>query len=309
MTATAWGSAQPGLEQADAGTLEVPLDGRLRDLVEAYLAGGPATPAVPRDAATVMLVRPAPKRRGSEVFMLRRVAAMAFAAGAMVFPGGRVDEADAEPAIGWAGPSPQQWALRMACPVDTARAVVVAAVRELFEETGVLLAGSGPGSVIRDLGGPQWAEDRARLACHELSMAELVARHGLVLRTDLLGLRSHWLTPEFEPRRYDTYFFAAAVPEGQTPASCTTEASEGLWARPHQLFVEAAVGRVVLLPPTAYNLRQLDRAGSPEQFVAEEPPVDRIMLAATTAADGTRVLSATLPGTCASPGSQTPATD
>ncbi|MBU4335834.1 MAG: NUDIX domain-containing protein, partial [Actinobacteria bacterium] len=215
-------------------------------MVEAYLAGGPATPAVPRYAATVMLVRPAPRRRGSEVFMLRRAAAMAFAAGAMVFPGGRVDDSDSDAVTGWAGPSPQQWAQRMDCPVDTARAVVTAAVRELFEETGVLLAGSGPGSVVRDLDGPQWAEDRVRLAGHELSMGELAARRGLVLRTDLLGLRSHWLTPEFEPRRYDTYFFAAAVPEGQNPASCTTEASEELWARPHQLFVEAAVGRVML---------------------------------------------------------------
>lgn len=284
--------------------LEVPLDDRLRALLGAHIERGTAEPAAPRYAATVMLVRGGRRTPdddeldapGSlEVFMLRRAGTMAFAPDAVVFPGGRVDDRDADPRLPWAGPSARQWARRMGCDEATARHVVVAAAREVFEEAGILLAGRDASSVVGDLRGGGWSRERVRLASHDESFAEVLTRRGLVLRTDLLGLRSRWLTPEFEPKRYDTFFFAALVPEGQIPDAETSEALAGRWERPEQVIADGEAGRVLLLPPTAYNLTFLANAGSAAHFVFDDPCVDRIMLAPEVRADGAVVLSCVLP--------------
>jgi 8-oxo-dGTP pyrophosphatase MutT (NUDIX family) len=276
--------------------LEVPVDGRLRAALGAHLERDVAQPVAPRYAATVMLVRGGrPTADPLEVFMLRRAATMAFVPDAVVFPGGRVDERDADAGLPWAGPTARQWASRLGCDEATARCVVVAAAREVFEETGILLAGPDEHSVVGDLRDGGWSDDRARLASHEASFAGVLAGRGLVLRTDLLGLRSRWLTPEFEPKRYDTFFFAALVPAGQIPDAETSEAVAGRWVRPEQVLEEGDAGRLLLLPPTAYNLTFLAGAGGAEGFVFDTPRVERIMLAPTVTADGGVVLSCVLP--------------
>lgn len=194
-----------------------------------------------------------------EVFMLRRAASMAFAPSAYVFPGGGVDIRDAQDSLPWAGPSPADWARRLAAPTQAqARELVVAAVRELFEECGVLLAGPDATSVVADLTGPEWDRARAALVARELSFAQFLSARRLVLRTDLLRAVDRWITPEFEPRRYDTRFFLAELPRGQVPDDDCTEADHVRWVRPADLLAEQEQGRALLLPPTEVSLRLLD---------------------------------------------------
>lgn len=269
--------------------LEVPMSEALLDAYAAFSERGSA-PASPRLAATVMLVR-----SPLQVFMLRRAKTMAFVPEAVVFPGGGVDPRDADARLPWAGPAPHDWARRMGTDEETARRVVTAAAREVFEECGVLLAGEDRGAVVRDVTAPVWAEERQRLSEHESSFAEVLIRHGLVLRADLLGLRSHWITPEFEPRRYDTYFFAALAPEGQVPDDRTTEANGAGWVDPRWILDKGAKGGFRLVPPTIYNLSHLACAPDPQAFVAGVPHVDRIMLRPDTAESGKAVLRCLLP--------------
>jgi 8-oxo-dGTP pyrophosphatase MutT (NUDIX family) len=204
-----------------------------------------------RDAATVALLRDAPA--GPEVYLLRRVRAMAFAGGMHVFPGGSVDPADAHASSAWAGPAPSAFAEAFGCDEPLARALVCAAVRETFEESGVLLAGASPDEVLADVSTDEWEAERVALEAREQSLSELLARRALVLRADLLRPFAHWITPEVEPKRFDTRFFVARVPEGQVCREVGTEADERRWLRPQ----EALDQRLGMLPPTAVALADL----------------------------------------------------
>ena len=135
----------------------LPLPSRLIDQARAF-RDGTAIPAEPRDAATVVLLRDG--TQGPEVYLLRRQTSMAFAGGMCVFPGGGVDPRDFDDELTerglWAGPAPAVWADRLGCDEAKARALVCAAVRETFEESGVLLAGPSSGSVVADTTGEGW---------------------------------------------------------------------------------------------------------------------------------------------------------
>ena len=218
-------------------------------------ADGERAPVEARDAATTVLLRDADT--GLEVYLLRRHAGMAFAPGMYVFPGGRVDSRDADVVPRWTGPSPNLWARRLACDVPTARALVCAAVREMFEESGVLLAGPGADTVVADTTAPDWEADRRRLVEGTLSLAELLSRRGLVLRSDLLRAWAHWVTPAFEPRRYDTRFFVAVLPAGQRPRDVSGEADRAVWVRPRDAVAGADSAELAMLPPTYCTLREL----------------------------------------------------
>lgn len=222
------------------------------------LAAGSLVPAVPRPAATVILLRDAEAGTGVEVYLLRRVVSMAFAAGMHVFPGGSVDPRDADlPASAWAGPPPAEWAAVLNADESLARSLVCAAVRETFEEAGVLLAGGAPDDVIADTRGEDWEADRRALLARSLSMAELLDRRSLVLRSDLLRPWAHWITPEAEPRRYDTRFFVAALPVGQRTRDVGGEADRVAWATPAEALAALDRGEVGLMLPTAVTLREL----------------------------------------------------
>ena len=146
-----------------------------------------STPAEPKHASTVVLLREGDGRPGGlEVYLLRRHVGMAFAAGRCVFPGGGVDRRDFDADIGWVGPEPAEWAKLLDCDEGFARALVCAAVRETFEESGVLLAGPTPATVVTDTTGDDWEADRRRLEAREVSFTDFLARRGLRLRTDLL---------------------------------------------------------------------------------------------------------------------------
>jgi 8-oxo-dGTP pyrophosphatase MutT (NUDIX family) len=217
----------------------------------ADIAAGELEPAAARDAATVMVVRDAPAR-GVEVLMMKRPVAMKFAGGAYVFPGGSVDSADSD-GVAWHGPSPEEFGERLGATPALARALVLAAVRETFEEAGVLLAGTPDGAlVVPD--GPDWEADRAALNDGTMPLADLLGRRGLVLRADLLTPWARWITPLAEPRRFDTRFFAAALPAGQRVTAHAAEADKIVWVRPDDALAAARRGEMSLLPPTATTL-------------------------------------------------------
>jgi len=195
-----------------------------------------------------------------EVLMMLRPAAMKFAPGAYVFPGGSVDAADAAPETGWYGPDPAEFGARLGTSAGLARALVCAAVRETFEESGVLLAGPADGGAVGTASGPSWEADRAALIDGRLSMAELLSRRGLVVRADLLNPWARWITPEGEPRRFDARFFVAALPEGQVASGHAAEADHLAWLRPADAVAAARGGDISLLPPTATTLRDFAAA-------------------------------------------------
>ncbi|MEV4544943.1 NUDIX hydrolase [Micromonospora echinaurantiaca] len=222
-----------------------------------FLAEG-GTPAVPRVAATVLLLRPADA--GFEVYLIRRVAAMAFG-GMYAFPGGGVDPSDSQAHPGWAGPAPARWGERLGLAPAAAQAVVCAAAREVFEEAGVLLAGPDPATVVGDVSGDDWEAARVALEQRRVGFADLLAERRLTLRADLLLPWSRWITPEFEPRRFDTYFFVALLPEGQRTRDVSGEADRTLWARPADACARAEAGELTMLPPTLVTLAQVAAAG------------------------------------------------
>jgi 8-oxo-dGTP pyrophosphatase MutT (NUDIX family) len=237
---------------------------RARDVIEGRAEVAPA-----RDAATVVILRDHPQR-GLQVFMLRRVASMAFAPGAYVFPGGSVDPRDGDRTIGWAGPDPAAWGVAFGAGETLAGELVCAAVRETFEESGVLLAGPTPGSIIDDTRGDDWEADRQALIDRTLSFADFLDRRGLVLRSDLLRPWAHWITPVIEAKRYDTRFFIAGIPPGQRARDASTEADRVAWLSPGDAVAQARAGEMALLPPTLVTLLELTAYGSVAEVLATE---------------------------------------
>jgi 8-oxo-dGTP pyrophosphatase MutT (NUDIX family) len=227
---------------------------------------GRLEPATPRNAATVILMRPS--ANGPEVYYLRRQVSMDFAGGMCVYPGGGVDSRDFDTTVGWAGPSPAAWAGRLGCDEETAHALVCAAVRETFEESGVLLAGTSPTNVVADTTGDDWEADRAALVSHDLAMTDFLTRRGLVLRTDLLGVWDAWLTPVFEPKRFRTWFFVASLPDGQVTRDVSTESSSVAWIPARTANDQADAGELALMPPTYLTTLEIGVHGSPAEVLS-----------------------------------------
>ncbi|HRW19074.1 MAG TPA: NUDIX hydrolase [Dermatophilaceae bacterium] len=273
----------------------------LRERAEAWRAGRLPEPPAPRLASTVMLVRDAEAAEGGtsgvEVFMLRRVSTMAFAPSVMVFPGGGVDPRDSHD-VPWSGPSPTAWAARLGVrDDDQARMLVVAAVREVYEECGVLLAASGDdGAALHrelvDTSVEPWPAIRAGLEARELSLAEVLREQQLRLRTDLLRLEAHWVTPVIETRQYDTRIFAALMPAGRHADGETSEAEVAEWVRPQAVIDGYAAGQAMVLPPTLTALEHLARHTSAVEFLECEPDVRRIRPEPVLLDDGQVVLRA-----------------
>ncbi|WP_018506295.1 NUDIX hydrolase [Parafrankia discariae] len=256
---------------------------------ELRLARLAVEPSPARDAATVVLLRDAPAGPGIEAYLLRRTRAMSFASGMHVFPGGRVDPADSAEDLPWVGPAVAEVMPGLDDDHTRARALVCAAVRETFEECGVLLAvpadGAGPpgtnppgppgtnppgtndpgtgkpAAADQGDGDPGWAAERRAVESRRSGLGELLARRGLALRADLLAPWARWIAPELEPRRYDTRFFVAALPAGQLPGEqateLSTEADGMLWISPLEALERFVAGEIGMLPPTAFTLAEL----------------------------------------------------
>jgi 8-oxo-dGTP pyrophosphatase MutT (NUDIX family) len=248
--------------------LRIPLPAHLVEQAREY-ADGTRQPAEPRDAATVVLLRrSADPASGPALYLLRRQTSMAFAGGMCVFPGGGVDPRDFDATVAWAGPSPSDWAARLGVDEAEARALVCAAVRETFEESGVLLAGTSAGDVVADITGDDWEADRVALESRELAMSDFCSRRGLVLRSDLLGVWAGWLTPVFEPRRYRTWFFVASLPEGQRTRDVSSESAAVTWMPALEAVQAVDDGELMMMPPTYLTCLEIGQHADPAEVLA-----------------------------------------
>lgn len=241
--------------------------------------------AVPvRPASTVMLVRdvePGPEpgiepgpEPGIEVFMLRRTLDAVFGSGMYVFPGGRVETSDGD---------------------DLDRAHRRAAIRECFEEAGVLLARDRAGATVADGHGAL----AARVAVHQssLDLGELCLRYQLTLDLDELVWVSHWITPVGERRRFDTRFYLAQAPPGQAHTHDDNETIASLWTRPAGALQRQAAGELRMMPPTIKNLQFLARFATVDEAMAAaraKPAPSVVLPRLRTSADG-EVVGVALP--------------
>lgn len=236
-----------------------------------------SAPVPLRDAATVMVVRDGPE--GLEVFMLRRTLNAAFVGGFYVFPGGVVDPADRSAEVEAISPglSDDEASVRLGLPAG-GLAHWVAAIRECFEEAGVLLAAGPDGTVVR-FDEPAVA---ARFTAHRhavhaglVRLVDLCADEGLHLSTGAIGYVSHWVTPVGEPRRFDTRFFVARAPEAQEPLHDDGETIASMWVRPRDALARFAAGELQLIVPTIKNLEFLLPHGSADEALAAAAMVHR----------------------------------
>jgi 8-oxo-dGTP pyrophosphatase MutT (NUDIX family) len=218
-----------------------------------------------RDAATVMVVRDAPASGALEVLMLQRNRAAAFAGGAHVFPGGALDPGDAAPELAerCRGVGDERASARLGIP-SGGLAFFVAAVRECFEEAGILLAEREDGKPLSagDAGGDgarRLAAHRHALNAGSTTLAEICRAESLLLTTDRMEPFSHWITPRGAPRRFDTRFFVAAAPAGQSAVHDEGETIASRWIRPAEALARHADGTFDLLLPTLESLTALDR--------------------------------------------------
>ena len=236
------------------------------------------TVAEPRPASTVVLLRPSATR--FEVFLVRRSDSIAFMGGAHVFPGGRVDPADRIPDAGSLTDGAESSAMRMS-DISSADAIAqhVAALRELFEEAGVLLARKNGHIVTIDGDSPnRFTAHRHNLLAGTTSFADVVAAEGLRLALDALTYFAHWVTPEVEIKRFDTRFFVARAPEGQTPVHDDGETIHSEWLDPAEAVERSRREEIALPPPTWTTLGTLARFDSIDQVVkwAKSKPIPRV---------------------------------
>ncbi|MFL5679683.1 MAG: MBL fold metallo-hydrolase [Chloroflexota bacterium] len=260
----------------------------------------PAGPprAEPRPAATVVLLRPGPG--GPEVLLTQRPATMAFAGDMHVFPGGATDAGDASDAVvarsvltpdaaaaAWGGGLAPREAL----------AACAAALRELFEEAGVLLAERRAGGAV-----PRDTLARTRLALLDgsASLASIAEEFDLTLRTDLLAPLSRWVTPPFVPRRFDVRFFAAELPAGAEVSFVGDEVAAHRWITPRAAIAAMAAGEIGLWVPTSATLQQLAWVRGFDDVRERLPPAPAASLRVVE--EGADVVRVVLPGAGAVPG-------
>ncbi len=223
-----------------------------------------------RDAATVMLVRDG--ATGMEVFMLRRSVDLDFVAGAYVFPGGAVDDADRQAEVEDVcdGLGDGEASLVLGVP-SGGLAFWVAAVRECFEEAGVLLACDAGGEVV-SLADPataaRFSEYRHAVHAGTRRLVEICRVENLRLMTDRIHYFSHWITPEGPPRRYDTRFFVAAAPPYQEPLHDGGETTASVWVRPGDALIRHRAGDLELILPTIRTLEDIASFDSTAELLA-----------------------------------------
>jgi len=220
---------------------------------------------VPRHAATVLLLRDGPE--GVEILLTRRHQKLAFLGGLWVFPGGALSDADFSPPALERIPSASQAACsRLAdphgepLPRERCLGLAVAACRETFEETGVLLASTAGGSPCSQAQTAELQSCRRTIVAHPERFASLLQEEALFLEVDQLIYWAHWITPSLAPRRFDTRFFVAAVPPGQTSTVDDIEAVEQAWMRPEALVAASVGGTLAVAAPTLYTTIELAAA-------------------------------------------------
>jgi 8-oxo-dGTP pyrophosphatase MutT (NUDIX family) len=239
----------------------------------------PQTPVHARPAATVVILRDAAD--GIEVFMVERHREIEFASGALVFPGGKVDAEDADPAWG---------ELAAEALPNPGRDLFVAAGRETFEEAGLMLARRrGTREIVdADAADRLVGAHRTRLLSGETTFLDIVRGEGLVLAADLMLPFAHWITPERVPKRFDTHFFLVAAPVSQLGAHDGAESVEGIWIAPSRALADAQAGARTLVFATRMNLAKLARYRTVAEAVAatRSNPVVTVMPRIETTPEG-----------------------
>lgn len=220
----------------------------------------PAVPVTPRPAATIVLLRDGPE--GMEVLLMRRNRRAGFVPGAYVFPGGRVDGSDASPPavalLADLTPAAAADRLDLHDADPPAIAYYLAALREAFEETGILVGERPDGSPP-----PTAAENgdvdavREELMQDRITLADALDRLDCRIDGDAVEYIAHWITPEPEPRRYDTRFFAARVPEGATAIVDPREMTDAVWLTPARALRRLDAGELPMVFPTIKTIEQL----------------------------------------------------
>ena len=233
-----------------------------------------------RDAATVMLVRDAPDGGGLEVAMLRRNLKSDFVGGAYVFPGGAVDPDDRHANLDavCVGRSDADASAQLGIERG-GLAFWVAAIRECFEEAGVLLARHADGEVITFTDpafDARFVEHRRAVDSGARRLVEICAEEQLQLIVDDIYFFSHWITPEGAIRRYDTRFFVARAPEGQVPLHDDREVIANLWIRPSDALARYRAGEFDLVFPTMRSLMALERFESADDALAAAAAVNDV---------------------------------
>lgn len=212
-------------------------------------------------AVTVLMIRDSPT--GLEVYVQERVSSMPTFPNATVFPGGGVDPRDFEvdgvesEHETFGGPSLMHWARSLGTNRNRARALLFAAARELFEETGTLLATHSDGTPIPDA--TQYHPQRLALESHRLSLSQVLARHDLTLRSEWLRPSTRWVSPETDEKRFDMFAFVAVQPPGQEPDGNTREAASTGWFSPSLILDGWRAGLIRLVIPTWAQLLILSR--------------------------------------------------
>lgn len=212
----------------------------------------------PRPASTILLLRDGTERSEIEVFMMVRHYEIDFNSGALVFPGGSVDKGDneiiANPSLcsGGEGLEPGELAFR------------IAAVRETFEESGILLARPKGSNALVDARRASEIEaaHRAELCEGKISFIKVLSDNGMLLALDELVPYAHWITPEGMPKRFDTWFFLAAAPPEQLGAHDGKESTDSIWVSPREALEGGESGRFKLPFPTTRNLIKLGKQPS-----------------------------------------------
>jgi 8-oxo-dGTP pyrophosphatase MutT (NUDIX family) len=234
-----------------------------------------------------MLVRDG--EEGLELFLLKHVGLMGPAPTTVLLPGGGVDGRDSDDALPWAGPDPFEWAIRLGTDTKGARMLVVGAVREVFEECGVLLASVEEQGPLLDVDEQEWRAAREGLVARELSLCALLVQHGLVLRSDLLRAHAHWVTPEFEPKRYDIRVFVAKMPDRQTAVVKTGDPEAAGWFTPASTLAAHDAGEVVLTPTARICIEDAERFTTADEFF-DYTPVIRVIEPRLVEADNASIV-------------------
>jgi 8-oxo-dGTP pyrophosphatase MutT (NUDIX family) len=247
--------------------------------------------AKPRDAATLVLVRQA--QASIEVFSVVRHKKSAFMGGALVFPGGKVDDTDRDPA--WIARTTPLWPSPFVADEAEARAFGVAACREALEEAAILpLAG-------KTLAHEQLVDLRTRVAKKELTLLAYLTRHGLTIDLGALHPLARWVTPVEESRRFDARFFLAVAPEGQPGVHDDFETTASFWATPDEVLARFERAEVQLAPPTHRTLEVLAAAKTVEAALsiaadANKEPICPRLVQHRDSESETETLALVLPG-------------
>lgn len=222
-------------------------------------------------AATVLLLRPGAADPAPEVFTITRASSLVFSAGVSAFPGGRVDAADSLPTKLWAGVDLSAWGGQLDLATEDAGRLLACLVRETFEETGILLACQRDGVPVEpDLLSWLPSDTRQRVEDQEWDFGAFLQEHRLRPDVSTLRFMSRWITPKGHPRRYDTYFFLAAIPEGQRPGALSFEGAASRWTTPQNALADFRAGAHQLMPPTWAQFRALLEVNSVDEALTAE---------------------------------------